>query len=554
MRSRAAVVVAVFGGAMVLGGALIQRPPAFGAFAFPSGATLSGSPSAGSRLFQEVLARVGRDYVDTISADLLYQKAVDGLMRELHDPHSVFLNADRLGRLTESTTGNYAGLGIQIDVRDGWITVITPLANTPAQRAGIETGDRIVEIEGKSTHGWTGDEALKALRGKPGDEVSFAVERPGVEGRMPFKLRRQVIHSSAVRRSALLQNGVGYVDVKAFSESTAREMQRAIDSLSRQGMKSLIFDLRDNPGGLLDQGVSVSDLFLDAGQPIVSMRGRTRDATREFLDEGKQRWPDLPIVVLVNDGSASASEIVAGALQDHDRAVLVGTTTYGKGSAQSVFRMPGGGALKLTTARWYTPSGRSINRLPKVEADGDADDAAAEGDSAGSAPLSQRQRFKTDAGRTVLGGGAITPDVLIPDQPASEADLAFQRALGQAFPKFRDALTEYAVSLRVARSVSSPDFAVTPAMREALWQRMTKRGIAMNRAVYDSSAGLVDRLLGREIARYALGGEAEFRRAVRDDRAVQAALELLSGAAGRSDLLARAARHEASAADSATKK
>ena len=554
MRSRAAVVVTIFGGSMLLGGGLLQRPPSFGAFGFPGGASLGGS-SGGSRLFQEVFTRIGRDYVDTIGADLLYQKSVDGLMRELRDPHSVFLNAERLGRLTESTTGNYGGLGIQIDVRDGWITVITPLPNTPAQRAGIETGDRIVEIEGKSTHGWTADEALKALRGKAGDEVRIAISRPGVEDRMPFTLRRQVIHSSAVRRSTMIRPGVGYVDVMAFSESTAREMQRAVDSLSRQGMKSLIVDLRDNPGGLLDQGVSVSDLFLDPGQQIVSMRGRTRDATREFADEEKQRWPDLPLVVLVNDGSASASEIVAGALQDHDRAALVGATTYGKGSAQSVFRMPGGGALKLTTARWYTPSGRSINRPPKVTPAGAEEEDAEEADTAqGGTPLAQRQTYRTDAGRTVFGGGGITPDVLIADQPASESDLAFQRALGQGFPKFRDALTDYAVSLRVARTITSAEFVVTPAMREELWRRMTRRGIAMDRNVYDASAGLIDRLLGREIARYALGGDGEFRRTARDDRVVQAALELLAGVSGQRELLARAGRHEASAADSAKKK
>ena len=560
MRSRAAVVVAVFAGAMVMGGALLQQPPTVASLGFPSGIKLTGSGAGGARLFQEVLTRVSRDYVDTLAPEMLYQKAVDGLLRELNDPHSLFLNADRLGRLTESTTGNYGGLGIQIDVRDGWITVITPLPNTPAQRAGIETGDRIVEVEGKSTQGWTADEALKALRGKAGDEVRITVERPGVAARMPFSIRRQVIHSSAVRRSAMLRDGIGYVDVKAFSESTAREIERAVDSLSKQGLRSLIVDLRDNPGGLLDQGVSVSDLFLNPGHQIVSMRGRTRDASREFVDEGKQRWPQLPVVVLVNDGSASASEIVAGALQDHDRAVLVGTTTYGKGSAQSVFRMPGGGALKLTTARWYTPSGRSINRPPKAsphdaEEPGDEEEAAdADSTESGGAPLSKRQQYRTDAGRTVFGGGGITPDVLIADQPASASDLAFQRALGQGFPKFRDALTEYAVSLRVARTIKSADFEVTPAMREELWTRMQRRGIAMDRKVFDASAALVNRLLGREVARYALGGEGEFRRAAREDRVVQTALELLSGVTAQSELLTRASRHEASAADSAKKK
>jgi carboxyl-terminal processing protease len=544
MRSRAIIVVAALGAALVSGGWLLQRG---------AGGATGGGPFEGARLFDNVLTHVERYYVDTVDSQHLYEKAVEGMLYELHDPHSVFLNPTRLGRLTESTTGMYGGLGIQIDIRDGWITIIAPLPGSPAERAGIETGDRIVAIDGKSTRGLTSDEATKTLRGEPGTEIRLTIERPGVDAQMPFKLVRRAIHTPAVRRVTMLRPGIGYVDINVFSDSTANELRRAIDSLSRRGMHALVLDLRGNPGGLLDQGVGVSDLFLDTGKEIVSMRGRTRDANRAFSDRAPQRWPSLPIVLLQDRGSASASEIVAGALQDHDRAVIVGTTSYGKGSAQSVFPMTGGSALKLTTALWYTPSGRSINRpRTPVSADDDEGDDDGESDSTQTDSAAAPHRYRTDAGRVVYGGGGITPDVEVSDTAASESELTFQRALGQHVPQFRDALTEFALSLRASHVVKSPEFVVSPVMRTELWRRMTSHGVAMQRAVYDSSAALVDRLLSYEISRFVFGQEAEFLRAARDDRAIAAAIALVDGARNQTELLRRAAaRQAAMASDSA---
>src|SRR5512138_2602138 len=341
------------------------------------------------------------------------------MLQELHDPHSVFLRADRLARLNESTTGNYGGVGIQIDVRDGWVIVLSPLPGSPAERAGIETGDRIVEVGGKSAKGWTIEETRSALRGAPGTSVSVVMERSGAK--RPVTLVRQEIHRSAVSRSLLLPDGVGFVDLDVFSDSTEKELSRSIDSLSRAGMHSLILDLRANPGGLLTQGVGVSDLFLDRDKPIVTMRGRVREANHTFVDGAAQRWPNLPIVVLVDEYSASASEIVAGALQDHDRAVVIGHTSYGKGSAQTLYPITGGSALKLTTAKWFTPSGRSISK--PHEGAGDAED---DEDEKPSKPVSERERFKTDAGRTVYGGGGITPDIAAGDTTVVPSELALQ--------------------------------------------------------------------------------------------------------------------------------
>lgn len=519
MRSRAFVVLMVLSTALVTGGWLVTKG-------------LDGVSSvSGPRLFDEVMTHIERYYVDSVTKSDLYGKAIDGMLDELHDPHTVFLRADRLSRLNENTTGNYGGVGIQIDVRDGWVIVVSPLPGSPAERAGIETGDRIVEVSGKSAKDWTIEETRNTLRGPPGSSVQIVTERADV--RRPITLVRQEIHRSAVSRSMVLPDGIGYVDLDVFSDSTEKELSRSIDSLSRVGMKSLIVDLRANPGGLLTQGVGVSDLFLDRGQEIVTMRGRLREANRKFVDGAPQRWPDLPIVVLVDEYSASASEIVAGALQDHDRAVVVGRTSYGKGSAQTLYPITGGSALKLTTARWFTPVGRSISK-PASEEDDDVDPSERR-----EVPKADREQFKTDGGRVVYGGGGITPDVESGDTAVAPNDLALQNALGRKVPQFRDAITDYAMSLKGTRTLSSPEFAVTDAMRDEVWKRMRQRGIDIDRAVYDAAAPLVSRVIAYDVARYVFGRPAEQRRMVQDSPEVKRAVELLRGVRTPKELLTR---------------
>jgi len=379
-------------GALVTGGWLLHRGARMGTF----------TAYEGAHLFDNVFRHVQNEYVDTVGDSVLYRKSLDGMLYELRDPYSTFLPPDRFARLNEATTGNYAGLGLETDLRDGWLIVVAPVPGGPAERAGLQPGDRIVEIMGKPAKGWTSEEAFRALRGKPGTAVTLKIERPGITIPIVLKLVRTTIHQSAVRRSSMLTDAVGYIDLKAFSDSTAKELNGAITSLLAHGMKTLMIDLRTNPGGLLNQGVRVTDLFLNPGQKIVSMHGRLAEANREYADTAKQRWPQLPLIVLVDGRSASAAEIVAGALQDHDRAVIIGTPTYGKGSAQSVISFGSQGGLKITTARWFTPVGRSITR--RQPSDDDSDDALP----------AKRERFHTDAGRVVYGGGGITPDVIAP--------------------------------------------------------------------------------------------------------------------------------------------
>jgi carboxyl-terminal processing protease len=525
-RPRALLAAVVLASALVSGGWLVERGLA--------GGHVAGN-SRGAQLFDEVFQRIARDYVDTIPDSTLYTRAIDGLVGELRDPHSTYLSPQLLARLSERTSGRYAGVGAQIDVRDGWVTIVAPMPGGPAVDAGILTGDRILEVDGKPLHDVSIEEAQKALRGTPGSVVRVSIERPGIATPLKFALTRREIKVRSVQHAAIIRDHVGYVALTIFSEESVPDLRRAIDSLRSAGMTSLIFDLRGDPGGLLDQGVGVADLFLDAGQRIVSMRGRTPDASRSYDDHAAQPWPNMPIAVLVDNNSASAAEIVAGALQDHDRALIIGGTSYGKGSAQNVFPLNNGGAVKLTTALWFTPSGRSINR----QRPGASDAPAVPRDSADS---TKRPRFKTDAGRTVLGGGGITPDVIVPPTRLSAPDSIFVTAIANKVSQFRDALTDYALSIKSSKAITSPDFVVTPAMRDELLRRMRARGVTVDSATYAAASTLVDRQITAEIARYVFGDAVDYSIRLRGDAAVNKALELITGAATQQDLLRRAAQ------------
>jgi carboxyl-terminal processing protease len=534
------MVAAVLTGALVTGGWLVRGAGGDARLAGPLAGIITGraatGPVDGRRLFDDVMTKISDEYVDTLGVPTLYRKAVDGMLEELNDPHSVYLDPERFAGLTERTTGTYGGIGIEINARESAVEVVTPLPNTPAARAGLETGDRITEIGGRPTAARTLEEASKLLRGPAGSAVTLVVERPGVATRLPFRIVREEIRVSPVQHATMLGPSVGYVDVSVFADSTAAELARAVAALEKQGMKSLVLDLRGNPGGLLDEGVAVADLFLDAGQGIVRTRGRAPDANRAFADRAPQRWPTLPLVVLIDRGSASASEIVAGALQDHDRAVLVGTTSYGKGSAQTLLPLPQGGALKLTTALWYTPSGRSIPRPRATHLSEDDDEEVPATDSAAGRP-----RFKTDAGRVVLGAGGIMPDVAAGDTAVAPATLALQQALGKQLPRFRDALTAYASALAAPTRAAGRPFEVTPAIRAELARRVRAAGVQIPTAVYDGASSFVERTLTYEVTRLAFGPNAELIRRTQNDPVIAAALALTAGEVSREELLRRAA-------------
>jgi carboxyl-terminal processing protease len=488
-----------------------------------------------ARLFDDVLGHVSAYYVDSLGETDLYQKATEGMLQQLKDPYSVLLTGEDYKALTIQTSGNYAGLGIQIDTRGGWITVIAPLPDTPAERAGVQTGDRITQVEGRSTEGWTSDQALKALRGDAGTRVNLLIQRGGIAEPIKFTLTRAQIHIRSVPPGTLFDGGIGYISLNTVSETSAAELRREIADQRAKGMKSLLLDLRQNPGGLLDQGVEVSDLFLDAKQEIVSTRGRARGSTKQFVDEARQSWPDLPIVVLVNEGSASAAEIIAGALQDHDRAVVVGTPTFGKGLVQTLFPLGEGVALKLTTARWFTPSGRTIQREADSEEEQLAQAVVEAGDTAASqhdpaasdSALKARPIFRTDGGRIVRGGGGIVPDIVVRGDTLTTAERAFGNSLGGKWSTYRDVLNTLALQAKEKKTITSEEFQVTPAMRRDVYEQLRTKGVTVDSAIFKGASRLIDLQLGSEITRYVFGTAAEFRRNARNDQQLQSGIALL---------------------------
>jgi carboxyl-terminal processing protease len=323
----------------------------------------------------------------------------------------------------------------------------------------------------------------------------------------------------------MLENGIGYVSLVTVSDSSARELTREIDGLKAKGMKGLILDLRGNPGGSLDQGAAVSDVFLDPGAKIVSTHGRFAEMNKEFTDHAPQKYADLPVVVLVNEFSASAAEIIAGALQDNDRAVVLGVPTFGKGLVQSFWTLGQGAGLKLTTGRWYTPSGRTIQRKAKSQEDQYKQAALqASGKDTSSKPL---PTFKTISGRLVKGGGGIVPDRIVRSDTLTDGEKAFAKALGTNITAYRDALTATALDIKEKKLVTSESFKVTPAMRQGLIDRLKAKGVTITPEEVQQGATLVDDQLAYEIARYVFGREGELRRRDSDDPQVHAALDLL---------------------------
>ena len=529
IRHKGFVVAAVASVALVSGAWFLQRET-----------EPAGSVYQQARLFEDVLAHVADYYVDSLDERQLYQMAIDGMLDQLHDPYSVFLKRDDFRALSEATTGNYGGLGIQIDVRDGWITVVAPLPDTPAERAGIQSGDRIVALDGRSTEGWKNDQAVKELRGQPGTPVELRVRRVGVEQPLAFKVTRATIHIRSVPVAMMLDDRVGYVQLNPVSETSTQELGDAVGGLLRKGMKSLLLDLRGNPGGLLDQGVAVSELFLDPGEDVVATRGRAPNTTRTFKDAKPQLWPNLPVVVLVNGGTASAAEIITGALQDHDRALVVGTPTFGKGLVQSLWQLTPETALKLTTARWYTPSGRTIQRKSKSEADQEAQVVAAE-EGHDTTKVDSALVFHTDHGRAVVGGGGIRPDLFVTPDTFTTAERNFMKALGSNIPTYWDVRSTYALEAKASGRVTDPAFAVTQEMVDDVFRRLRARKVTIPDSLVVGARNLIAQDLGYEIARYVFGRPAEVRRRVTMDHQVQAALALARRARSPEDLLSLAA-------------
>ncbi len=312
------------------------------------------------RVFTSVYGKIKQHYVDQMDDATLIDNAIQGMVNGL-DPHSSYLKPEDHDDLKVSTTGKFGGLGIEVGMEDGFVKVISPIDDTPAQRAGIQAGDLVIRLDDVSVKGMSLSDAVDKMRGKPGTEIVLTVVREGADKPLTITIVRDIIRIQSVR-SRMLEPGYAYVRISQFQEATARSLHKTVDKLEEENggsLKGLVLDLRNNPGGVLQAAVGVSDAFLRGGL-VVYTEGRDSDAEQRYKADSEDVLDDAPLVVLVNSGSASASEIVAGALQDHRRALIVGTQTFGKGSVQTVLPMRDGGALKITTARYFTPNGRSI--------------------------------------------------------------------------------------------------------------------------------------------------------------------------------------------------
>jgi carboxyl-terminal processing protease len=361
------------------------------------------------RLFTAALAAVESEYVEKVDSDRLVYSSIDGMLRTL-DPHSSFLDPSTYARMRERQEGRYYGLGISIVPIEGDITVMSIFEGSPAYRKGLRRGDIIAKIEGQDAKNWTSEQAVRKLRGPKGTSVNISIKRRGYEGLIEMRIERDEIHINTVRGALMLDETRGYIRIGDFSETTDDELGRALDLLEQKGMKKLVLDLRDNPGGPLDQAIRVANRFLPRGDLIVYTRGRVPNSDQDYHAREQSDYTNMPLVVLVNRNSASASEIVAGALQDHDRALIVGETTFGKALVQSIYRISGNAGLALTTGRYYTPSGRLIQRPWDGAFDEYITYTLRDQPENGDRPRASADLKYTDANRKVYGGGGIEPD------------------------------------------------------------------------------------------------------------------------------------------------
>lgn len=320
-------------------------------------------------LFADVLTIVQKSYVKDLSAKDLIYGAIRGMINSL-DPHSQFLEPEEYKEMKIETEGEFGGLGIEITIKDRFLTIVTPLEDTPAFNAGLKAGDKIIKIDGESTEDITVNQAVKKLRGEPGTKVNLTILRPGKKEFMEFSIERTYIKIESVKDVQILENSIGYIRITQFQESTADDTKKALEKLLPESKQGIVLDLRNNPGGILDSATDIAGLFIEEPKLIVSTKGRLHDQNQEIKSNNKDAIKDTPLIILINKGSASGSEIIAGAVKDWHRGVLVGTNSFGKGSVQSVLPLRDGSALKLTTATYFTPKGTDINKIgikPDIE-------------------------------------------------------------------------------------------------------------------------------------------------------------------------------------------
>jgi carboxyl-terminal processing protease len=505
-RARWCGLLAIVGLAVMSGGWLLRRK-----------AAPEGSVYQQARLFENVVASIHSHYIDPIDEGDLYQTAAKALVGSLRDPYAELLSRDSYRQYQRQMSGTEVDVGWNPELGSG--------------RSAIAPGDEVLSIDGRSTRGWSARRLEEALTAGSSAVVTVVVRPRGSTLPVVRRLTRTVVHVPATSPGILLGSGIGYIELRRISDGAAGELRQVVDRLVSEGMTSLVLDLRGDPGGLINEGVRVASLFLNPGDTVAISRGRSPDHSKIYLAGQSGNWNDLRLALLVNHGTASSAELVAGALQDHDRAVIVGTPSFGKGVLQTTYPLGDEIALKLTTARWYTPSGRSVQR-PRPDGEGAIGNRI---------PALAPRIFHSNAGRPIPDASGILPDLTVRGIPRSDAERSLLAGLGEDLSLFRSVLSDYAVEVRETARPRSEWFRVNQEMRDQVYDRLQEVGLELPRPTFDNASGYLDDQLGYEITRVVFGPAAEVRRRALSDRQMQTAVRLLRQAHTQENLLTMAA-------------
>lgn len=487
---------------------------------------------ASARLLEQVLQLTSSKFVDTIGANELYEKAAKGLVRELNDPYSVLFSPKELEQFTQQTGGKYGGVGMEISEVQGYVTVQRVFPNTPAAQGGVQEGDKILQIDTSVARGWTTQQVSDKLKGVPGTQVDVKFGRSGVAEPIPVTFTRAIVHIPAVPYTLVFDGEVGYVLLQQFSETATEELENGIKEVVKAGAKKVVVDLRSNPGGILDQAIASSNLFLPEGVEVASVRGRS-GSPQIYNATTSPTFPEIPVVVLIDGRSASASEILAGALQDHDRALVVGTTSFGKGLVQSLFNLDGGYALKMTTAKWYTPVGRTIQKDRAVDANGEIADIGPDSIESDSS-IKARPKFTSTGGRTLYGGGGITPDIIV----APDTLLTTEQKLFAAMaPKTQILLTQLLEFAAEKKGKLPANFEVTDELKNEFVKRLADNDMVIDSVLLRSADTAFRRFVGARLTASMFGDSTAKRKYLTDDNQLVRAIEMLKNSNDTKELI-----------------
>ena len=476
------------------------------------------------KLFNEVLFKLRENYVDDLDIDELVESAIDGMLKET-DPHTTYFTPDEFDRFSTDTKGEFGGLGISIDKKGDYITVVSPIEGTPAYRMGIMAGDKISKVDGKNIVGMKTDESIKLMRGEPGTKVTITILRPGVEGELDFEIIRDIIKVKSIPYAFKLDSGVGYIRIRQFNANTTKELRATLDNLEAEGIRGLLIDLRFNPGGLLNEAINTVNEFIGKNKRVVFTKGRTKQTNMDYYTKYNRIRSGYPLIVLINGGSASASEIFAGSLQDWDKGLVVGKTSFGKGSVQRLFPLSDGNGIKVTTAKYYINSGRCIHKdlNDKLLTDervknGDITREEIEEMKKQADEENHKNIYYTSNGRKVYGGGGINPDIEIEQSRLTNLGVELRR---------KNTFFNFSVNYMIDHENEiTKDFRIGDKLFKEFLQFAKKAEIEFEQSEVDSTYSWIENQVNSNIIGRKFGDVEQYKIAIHEDTQLQETLEI----------------------------